>query len=109
MEEISFGLLKGIECRFVKTDPEIVEFISNKRGIGQERVREMLRYNIFTFNQFSRLTQMTIGMITNKTRPSVINGGYNTELDYCFPFQDDERKGPKFIVRNEKSEKYIRV
>lgn len=107
-QELKFGLLKGIECKFVKTDPEVVSAIAQKLDIEPERVKSMLRYNIFTINQFMALTGLADSTIRNKIRPTIINGELNTELDYCYPFQTPTNYGPLFIIRNEKSEKYLR-
>ena len=71
MEE-KFGLIQGIECRFVKTDPEIVEAISKRTGIDALKVKYMMRYNIFTVAQFAELSQLAISSILNKTRPTII-------------------------------------
>ena len=109
MEQQKFGLLKGIECRFVKTDPELIETIATKQGLSIADVKGLMRYNMFTVNQFAKLTGKTISMITDKTRPSVVDGAYNTELDYTYPFSYIDNDGPKFIVRNAKAEKYLKA
>jgi hypothetical protein len=108
MEE-KIGLIKGIECRLVKTDAELIEMLAKRTEISAEKVKEMMRYNIFTINQFATLTKLSVSHILNKTRPSVINGGIGTELNYCYPFQDTENEGPKFIYRDEKAEKFLKA
>jgi hypothetical protein len=110
MEE-KFGLITGIECRYVKTDPEIIEALAKKTGIDPMKVKSMMRYNNFTPSQFSELSKLAISTVTNKTRPSIVDkatGKLGIELDYCYPFQGKDSEGPKFILRNEKSEKYLR-
>ena len=107
--EKKFGLIQGIECRFVKTDPAIVDAISEKTNLTKEKVRSMLRYNVFTISQFQDLTGLADSTIRNKMRPSFINGELDTELDYCYPFEHSTNVGPTFILRNEKSEKLLRV
>jgi hypothetical protein len=109
MEKLSFGLLNGIECQFVTKDQVLIDGIVKKTGMPVDKVQAMLRYNMFTFRQFSLLSGLTVSNITNKAKPSIINGVYDTELDYCFPFQAGEHKGFKFIVRNEKAEKFLKV
>jgi hypothetical protein len=109
MENKKFGLIPGIECKFVKTDPSIIEALAKKTETPIEQIKCMMRYNMFTVNQFSQLACMPISTVTNKTRPAFKEGEIDTELDWCFPFQDKENEGPKFILRNEKSEKYLRV
>ena len=106
---MKFGLIQGIECKFVKTDPAVIDAISGNTGLPKETVRGMLRYNVFTIGQFKDLTQMPDSTIRNKLRPAIIDGQLNTELDYCYPFQNKEGAGPTFILRNSKSEKYLRV
>jgi hypothetical protein len=108
MEE-KYGLIKGIECKLVKSNPELIEAMSKRTGIDEERMRAMLRYNVFTVSQFAQLTQLAVSSITNKTRPLMIDGKYDTELNYCYLFQDRSSDGPKFIIRDEKSEKYLKV
>jgi hypothetical protein len=110
MEE-KFGLITGIECRYVKTDPEIIEAIAKKIGKEPAQVKPMLRYNIFTVSQYACLSGLAVSTILNKTRPSIVDkstGAWGTELDYCFPFQDCNDNGPKFILRNVKAEKYLK-
>jgi hypothetical protein len=109
MEE-QYGLIKGIECKFAKTEPALIDAISRKTEIGIERVKTMMRYNVFTVSQFADLTGLAISTITNKTRPSInkATGGLGTELDYCFPYPDKHNPGPKFIIRNEKAEEILK-
>ena len=108
MEE-KLGLLKGVECKFVKTDPELIQALVVRTGMNEDAVKAMMRYSMFTVNQFSDLTGLSVSHILNKTRPSVINGSVGVELDYCYPFRDKDNDGPKFIVRNAKAEKYLKA
>ena len=110
MEE-KFGLIKGVECKFVKTDPELIETLSKKLELSIDRTKEIMRYNMFTVNQFAQLTGLAVSSITNKARPSINNenGSLGTELDYCLPFSDKYNEGPKFIIRNEKAEKLLKA
>ena len=108
MEE-KYGLIKGIECNLVKSNPELIESMSKRTGIDEERMKAMLRYNVFTISQFAELTQLAVSSITNKTRPLMVDGKYDTELNYCYLFQGSKSDGPKFVVRDEKTEKYIKV
>jgi hypothetical protein len=106
MEE-KFGLIKGIECKTVKTDQALIDALSKKTGIDSDKMYWMLRYNMFTVNQFSQLSGLTVSVIHNKIRPVLEGETYITELDFCYPHQDKENEGPKFIVRNAKSEKLL--
>ena len=109
--EDKFGLITGIECKYVKTDSEIIDAIAKRTGIDPLRVKSMMRYNIFSVLQYSELSGLAVSSILNKTRPSIVDkrtGAWGTELDYCFPFQDCNDNGPKFILRNEKAEKYLK-
>jgi hypothetical protein len=109
MTEERIGLVKKVECKLVKTDPALIEAIALKIGYPVEHVRFMMRYNIFTINQFAALSKMSVSHVLNKTRPSVIGEIIWTELDYCYPFHDYLNEGPKFILRNEKSEKFLKA
>jgi hypothetical protein len=108
MEE-KFGLMQGVECKFVKTDPEIIEAIAKRQNIDTLKVKSMMRYNVFTIRQFADLSGLAVSSIINKTRPLIREGELSTDLDYCYPHQDATDSGPKFIVRNEKSEKYLQA
>jgi len=108
MEE-KLGLVKGVECKLTKTDPLLIESIAKKIGYPMNQVKFMMRYNIFTVNQFATLTKLSVSNVLNKTRPSAMGEVVGTELDYCYPFSDYLNEGPKFILRNEKSEKYLKV
>lgn len=109
MEEKKFGLIPGVVCTLKKTEPSIIDAISKKTGIPADRVKKMMLYNILTINQFSQLSEMPISTVTNKTRPAFVGETINTELDWCFPFSDKDNEGPKFILRNEKSEKFLKA
>ena len=100
------GLIKTT-IRLVKKDEELVHRIMNERGIEEESegtVFEMLRHNIWTVKQFSDLSGLNESTIRNKCRPQYRDDQLCTELDFCYPFADLEGTGPKYIVRNEKSE-----
>ena len=105
------GLIKGFECKYAKTDPALIEAIAKRTDTPVDRVRTMMRYNVFTVTQFADLTGLAVSTITNKSRPLVnkATGDFETELDYCFPYPRKTDEGPKFIVRNEKSEQYIKL
>lgn len=98
---------QGVEIRLVRTDQALIESIALKRGLPVPAVKEMLRYNVFTINQFRSLTGSSISTITSRTRPSVRHGKICFDLDVVYPFQDSEGVGPKFILRNEKSEAFL--
>ena len=109
MEE-KFGLMEGMELRLVKTDPELIDVIVSNTGKPHAKIKSMMRYNMFTIQQFADLVQLDKTTIINKTRPSVIDrktGTIGTELDYCFPRQAFESLGSKNIIRNEKAEKFF--
>jgi hypothetical protein len=108
MEE-KFGLIKGVKCQLHKTDPELIKALSRKTGIDVEKMKAMMLYNVFTVSQFADIAGLAVSTITNKTRPLMIDGKYDTELDYCYLYPDKEGDGPKFVIRNAKSEKYIKA
>jgi hypothetical protein len=93
--------------RLVKKDEELIERIMVARDYPEDyrkSVADMLKMNIWTVNQFRDLTGKKESTILNKTRPGYKGGELKTELDFCYPFSDIDGLGPKFIVRNEKSE-----
>lgn len=103
------GLIK-VQLRLVKKDDELISHLSNKLELkdGQKDVvSDMLRNNIWTVKQFADLTGLSTPTITNKLRPLYKDGKLVTELDFCYPFADLDGPGPKFIVRNEKSERLL--
>ena len=106
--EGEFGLIKNLNCLLCKTSPDLISLISERTGLSTESVKSMMRYNIFTISQFAELTGLTISTIYNKIKPVLENGFYKTDLDFCFPFSTSVNEGPKFIVRNEKSEKFLK-
>jgi len=108
MEE-KFGLIKGIRCQLQKTEPELIKALSKKTGMDVDRIKTIMLYNIFTVSQFAHITNLAVSTITNKTRPLMIDGKYDTELDYCYLYPDKEGNGPKFIIRNSKTDKYLRI
>ena len=107
MNKSQIGLIAEIDCRFKKTDASLIASISEKRGIPEDRIKSKMKYNMFTINQFADITGLSVSNILNKTRSSVINGVINTELNFCYPFSDENNEGPKFIVRDAKAEEYI--
>jgi hypothetical protein len=98
---------KSVDVRLVKTDPDVIKKISERTGIDILKVKQMMRYNIFTINQFAKLSQLSLSTVNYKTRPALVKGALTFELDTVYPFQDSENAGPKFILRNEASEKLI--
>jgi hypothetical protein len=115
MEE-EFGLV-NIEVAFVKTDPEMIKKLFarlNKEKAEEykeeKQVKSLMRYNVWTIKQFSDVSGLAVSTITNLARPYYNDEKeLNTRLDYCYPYPDSGGAGPKFVVRNEKSEKYIKL
>jgi hypothetical protein len=105
------GLIKGFECKYAKTDPVLIEAIAKRTEMPIERVKTMIRYNVFTVTQFADITGLAVSTITNKFRPLInkTTGNFETELDHCFPYPRKTDEGPKFVVRNEKAEAYIKI
>jgi len=123
MKEQRKGIL-NIEIALVRTDPKLLKKLCERinfetghadtedKWITEDEVRNLMRYNVWTVEQFSDVSGLSVSTITNLTRPYFV--GENSDeievkLDICFPFSDADGRGPKFIVRNEKSEKYIKI
>lgn len=117
--ENKFGPL-NVTLLLVKTDPEIINKLFERlkvegcngcknpyREIPQ--VKALMRYNVWTVDQFCDVSGLSVSTITNLTRPFVVGENLITKLDYCFPCPDSNGRGPKFIVRNKKSEPYIKL
>lgn len=103
------GLLDQ-QIRLIKKDDDLIERIIEERNIDPKLrnvIRNMLRYNVWTITQFSELSGLAVSTIANKCRPAYKNGKLSTDLDFCYPFADLEGTGPKYIVRNERSERYL--
>lgn len=102
------GLMKK-EIRLVKKDDELINRVVASNGIFKDpkEVAQMLRYNVFTVKQFSDLTGLAQSTILNKCRPIYREGNLVTDLDFCHPFADLDGMGPKFIIRNDKSESLL--
>ena len=95
------------QVRLVRKDDELIDRVMKARDISEEdkeSIKDMLRYNMWTIKQLGDITGLNKSTILNKTRPIYRNGDLNTELDFCYPFSNLEGQGPKFIIRNEKSE-----
>jgi len=86
---------------------ELAERISTHRKLDKKDVIKMLRYNAWTFRQYSELTGFREGSISNKGRPKFVGGEWVSDIDIVFPFPSMHSSGPRFVVNNEKSRKYI--
>ena len=107
------GLIKGVEVRFVKFDEDLYNHIIKSRNISdnedQEKVKEALRYNIFTVIMFSDMTGIPLSTVNSKTSLKLSRSGeVYTDLDYAYPWPSLKKYGGKFIVRNEKSEELLK-
>lgn len=119
MEE-ECGLL-NIELGLVKTDPELIKKLFARLSketkelrnpyINESQVRVLMRYNVWTIDQFCDISGLKVSSVNNLARPtySVGQEKLTSKLNYCFPCPDSGGRGPKYIVRNEKSEKYVKI
>ena len=110
-----------IEIKLVKTDPKIIQKVfarlkeeTKKRKhpyIDENQVKTLMRYNIWTIDQFCDVSGLKVSSVNNLARPtfSFNEKKFNSKLNYCFPLPDSDGNGPKFIVRNIKSESYIKL
>jgi len=107
------GLIKGVEIRLVKHDEDLYDHIIKARNIldeeQQAKVKEALRYNIFSLNMFSDMSGLAKSSISNKMRVLQDTAGdFYTELDYAYMFSGIKSTGFKFVLRNDKSERVLK-
>lgn len=110
----------NIQVAFVKTDPELIKKLlarlSAKDCDGcinpykdEHQVKMLMRYNVWTIAQFCDVSGLAVSSVTNLARPTFSQGKLSVKLNVCYPFPDSDGNGPKFVVRNKKSENYIKV
>jgi hypothetical protein len=130
MEEEIIVATQNVQIAFVKTDPELIKKLTTRlvaeRGEGcidpttkepyknpyrdESQVKRLMRYNAWSVDQFCDVSGLSVSTITNLTRPVIDGEGkLIIKLDVCFPFADSGGKGLKLIIRNQKSEKFIKV
>jgi hypothetical protein len=109
MDASFLGLITNVEVCLRKTDPAWIENLAQRSGMAPALVKKCMRNNILTVQQFADLCGLDVSTVNNMTRPSVIGEEVGTRLNYCFPFPDKKGRGPKYIVRDEKSEKYLKA
>ena len=119
MEE-EFGQL-NIQPGLHKTDPELIKKLFKrlkeetkdcKRPYTDEsQVKTLMRFNIWTVDQFCDVSGIPVSTVNNMARPTFSAGKQEvvTKLNYCYPYPDSGGQGLKFIVRNSKSEAYIKL
>jgi hypothetical protein len=109
-----------VTVALIKTDPEILEKLFARLSkdscngcqnpyTDEKQVKQLMRYNIWTVDQFADVSGFSVSTITNMARPGFIGNKIGCKLDACFPFPDSDGRGPKFILRNQKSEQYIKL
>lgn len=110
----------NVEVALVKTDSEIIKKLFTRLKTEdcngcrnpyteEHQVKMLMRYNVWTVDQFCDVSGLAVSSITNLARPVFVDGKLTVKLNVCYPFPDSDGTGPKFIVRNEKSEKYIKL
>ena len=102
--------IPDVTISLVKMDKDLNEKISQKTGIPLEIVQTMMRYNVWTINQYSDIAGRSVATITNLTLRPILNretGRISMALDYCYPQPNFGGKGGKCIFRNEKSMTYL--
>lgn len=95
------------EVKLVKIDSNLLEKISRRLNKAPAQIQAILRHNVFTITQFAQLCGKKVSTINKLSEQKVKNGQVVSSLDLAFPFPDFEKEGPKFILRNEKSEQYL--
>jgi len=84
-----------------KTDLELIDKISERRGIPRERVTEIMKHACWTPKQFADITGKHPSTINNLTvYGKQVDREMVTALNVCSSFPDKDTSGPKFIVRD---------
>lgn len=103
-----------METKLKQQDPneELIQKILKSRGWGKEKydyVKGCISYNMVTQQQFSDLTGDPIFTVNDRTKLKLNKGTgeYYTYLDACTPFKSLTKKGPIFILLNDKAMKYL--
>ena len=98
-----------IEVGLKKINPELIERIIKARGIeDRHKAVKMMRHSCWTVKQFADLTGKTVHQINKALNYGSMKGGeLRPTLNVCFPFVDLDGDGPKFVLRDSKSEKFI--
>lgn len=107
MEDSTNVGLVNIKPLLCKTDPKLIEEIASKRGMLLGTVIKMMSNNRWTILQYSELVNKTTQYIHFLLKPEVTDYGIKTKLNHCFPYPTANNNGPKFVVRDEKSEKFL--
>lgn len=112
METETIPGLLNIEISLVKRDIELEQKLIGKLQLDEvlvPKLKKVMRYNVWTINQFSDISGLAVSTINNLTRPMFdkVSGKMTTGLDFCYPQEYFGGMGTKMIVRNEKSEKYL--
>jgi len=97
-----------MEVGLKKVDPEFVSRIAHKHNIEPEKAHKMMRHSCWTVKQFADLTGKTISTINRELNYGSVKGGTMTpNLNICYPFEDKDGNGPKFVLRDKKSEEFL--
>ncbi len=105
---IDYGIVEDFEMKLVKTDLDLITEIAIKRDLLPDFVKEIMRYNRWTYNQYADLTGRKPHTLINHARQVImVDEKPTTKLQSCHPYPHSNGKGPKFIVRNENSMRFL--
>ena len=93
------------EVNIVVADPPIITALSELSGLPYEEVEQVLRLNVITVQQLAMITGKTASSIESKLCFVAVDEE-EPPLTSVFPFKA-VKKGPKFILRDEKFQKFI--
>lgn len=92
-----------------KADHGLIKDISELRDIPVEKVYSMMRYNLWTPQQFANLTGKSVHTINNLTiQGKQVHMEMVTAVNIHYPFPNRDTLGPKFIIRDDMSMEIIR-
>ena len=93
------------EVNIVGADSHIITALSKLSGMPYEGVEQILRLNVITVQQLAMITGKTASSIESKLCFVAVDEE-QPPLTSVFPFPA-AKKGPKFILRDEKFDKFI--
>ena len=94
-----------VEIKTMDTPVQVVMALSEISGVNALIVSKALKYNVLTVTQVAMITGQTIATIEGRLKPQART--WEPVLNTVYPFKVGDKKGFKFIMRDEKFQAYI--